>query len=177
MFSGCGFVCETDFTLAREGISIYGQWTSRATRLSWSLEHQGNGVELKPAFTLMAMVGQLQLVAKDESVLYERTWTARRPSQLAVIPVGYADGYSPALGNRSRVLIQGRSAPVAGRVCVNIPIADVTDIHGVAIGDEGGPIGRQGEDEAQVEGLASLSDTINREFLGRLSPSIPRSVV
>jgi alanine racemase len=87
---------------------------------------------------------------------------------LAVIPVGYADGYSRALGNRSRVLIRGRSAPVVGRVCMNILMADVTDIPEVAIGEEAVLIGRQGEDEVQVEELASLSDTINYEFLARL---------
>jgi len=168
---------ETDFTLARVGISMYGHWPSRETRLSWSLEHQGDGVHLKPVLTWKAMVGQLQPVAKDESVGYGRTWRARRPSQLAVIPVGYADGYSRALGNRSRVLIRGRSAPVVGRVCMNILMADVTDIPEVAIVEEVVLIGRQGEDEVQVEELASLSDTINYEFLARLSPSIPRSVV
>lgn len=168
---------ETDFTLARVGISMYGHWPSRETRLSWSMEHQDDGVHLIPVLSWKAMVGQLQPVERDESVGYGRTWTARRSSQLAVIPVGYADGYSRALGNRSRVLIRGRSAPVVGRVCMNILMADVTDIPGVMIGDEAVLIGSQGEDEVQVEELAGLSDTINYEFLARLSPSISRLVV
>ncbi len=168
---------ETDFTLSRVGISMYGHWPSRETRLSWILKHQGDGFQLRPALSWKATVGQLQAVETDESVGYGRTWTARRPSQLAVIPVGYADGYSRCLGNRSRVLIHGRSAPVVGRVCMNIFIADVTDIPGVAIGDEVVLIGRQGEDVIPVEELASLSDTINYEFLARLSPTIPRVVV
>ena len=168
---------ETDFTLARVGISMYGHWPSRETRLSWSMEHQDDGVHLIPVLSWKAMVGQLQPVERDESVGYGRTWTARRSSQLAVIPVGYADGYSRALGNRSRVLIRGRSAPVVGRVCMNILMADVTDIPGVMIGDEVVLIGSQGEDEVQVEELAGLSDTINYEFLARLSPSISRLVV
>ena len=168
---------ETDFTLARVGISMYGHWPSRETRLSWSMEHQDDGVHLIPVLSWKAMVGQLQPVERDESVGYGRTWTARRSSQLAVIPVGYADGYSRALGNRSRVLIRGRSAPVVGRVCMNILMADVTDIPGVMIGDEAVLIGSQGEDEVQVEELAGLSDTINYEFLARLSPAISRLVV
>ena len=168
---------ETDFTLARVGISMYGHWPSRETRLSWSMTHQEDGMHLRPVLAWKALVGQLQPVARDESVGYGRTWTASRSSQLAVIPVGYADGYSRALGNRSRVLIRGRSAPVVGRVCMNILMADVTDIEGVSIGDEVVLIGRQGEEEVPVEDLAALSDTINYEFLARLSPSIPRSVV
>ena len=168
---------ETDFTLARVGISMYGHWPSRETRLSWSLEHQGEGVDLKPVLSWKALVGQLQGVERDESVGYGRSWTARRPSQLAVIPVGYADGYSRALGNRSRVLIRGRSAPVVGRVCMNILMADVTDVPEASIGDEVVLIGGQGEDQIQVEELAALTDTINYEFLARLSPLIPRLVV
>ena len=168
---------ETDFTLARVGISMYGHWPSRETRLSWSMTHQEDGMHLRPVLTWKALVGQLQAVQRDESVGYGRTWTALRATQLAVIPVGYADGYSRALGNRGRVLIRGRSAPVVGRVCMNILMADVTDIEEVAIGDEAVLIGPQGEDEVSVEELASLSDTINYEFLARLSPVTPRTVV
>lgn len=168
---------ETDFTLSRVGISMYGHWPSRETRLSWSLDHRNGGLDLKPVLSWKAMVGQMQTVERDASVGYGRTWTARRPSQLAVIPVGYADGYSRSLGNRSRVLIRGRSAQVVGRVCMNIMMADVTDIPGVSVGDEVVLIGRQGDDRIQVEELASLSDTINYEVLARLSPTITRMVV
>lgn len=168
---------ETDFTLSRVGISMYGHWPSRETRLSWTLEHPGDAFRLRPALSWKTTVCQLQHVEKDASVGYGRTWTARRPSQLAVIPIGYADGYSRSLGNRSRVLIRGRSAPVVGRVCMNISMADVTDIPGAEIGDEVVLIGRQGDDEVQAEELAVLSDTINYEVLARLSPAIPRILV
>ena len=96
---------------------------------------------------------------------------------MAIIPVGYADRNARALGNRARTLIRGRSAPIVGRVCMNILIADVTDIPEVSIGDEVVLIGRQGGDEIEVEELATLSDTINYEFLARLSPEIPRVVM
>lgn len=168
---------ETDFTLARVGISMYGHWPSRETRLSWILRHDKDGLQLRPVLSWKTIVGQLQEVERDASVGYGRTWTANRPSILAVIPVGYADGYSRSLGNRSRVLIHGRSAPVVGRVCMNILMADVTDIPGVSIGDEVVLIGRQGEDEVSAEELSSQSETINYELLARLSPSIPRRVV
>jgi len=168
---------ETDFPLARVGISMYGHWPSRETRLSWSLKHQSDGVKLQLVLAWKALVGQLQPVARGESVGYGRTWTVRRPSQLAVIPVGYADGYSRSLGNRGRVLIRGRSAPFGGRVCMNIGMADVTDIPDVSIGDVVVLIGRQGVEEIQVGEIASLSETNNYEFLARLSPAITRSMV
>lgn len=168
---------ETDFSLVRVGISMYGHWPSRETRLSLMLRRENGGAELHPVLSWRTIVGQTQSVRSGESVGYGRTWTARRTTELAVIPVGYADGYSRALGNRSRVLIRGSSAPVVGRVCMNIMMADVTDIDGVEIGDPVLLIGRQGGESVDVEELAALSETINYEFLARLSPDIPRVVV
>jgi alanine racemase len=167
---------ETDFSLARVGISIYGHWPSRETRLSWILEHGRGEFDLRPTLSWRAIVGQLQGVEKGETVGYGRSWTALRHTTLAVIPVGYADGYSRALGNRARVLIRGREAPVVGRVCMNIFMVDVTDIPGVEVGDVVTLIGADDEATVTVEDLAGRSDTINYEFLARLSPSIPRFV-
>ena len=167
---------ETDFTLARVGISIYGHWPSRETRLSWILEHGRGGIELRPTLSWRAVVGQLQRVAKGETVGYGRSWTALRDTVLAVIPVGYADGYSRALGNRARVVVVGCEAPVVGRVCMNICMVDVTDVPGVEIGDVVTLVGADGEMAISVEDLATHCGTINYEFLARLSQSIPRDV-
>ena len=156
---------------------MYGHLPSRETRLSWSLEHQSDGVKPQLVLSWKALVGQLQPVARGESVGYGRTWTARRPSQLAVNPISYTDGYSRSLGNRGRVLIRWRSAPVGGWVCMNIGMADETDIFDVSIGDEVVLIGRLGDEEVQVGEIASLSDTNNYELLARLSPAITRSKV
>jgi alanine racemase len=167
---------QTEFTVARIGISMYGHWPSRETKLTWILDHDREGLELLPALTWRTVVGQLQEVQKGETVGYGRSWTALRPTRLAVLPVGYADGYARCLGNRARVLLHGRPAPVVGRVCMNIMMVDVTDISGVGVGDEVMLVGRQGDAEVTAEELAELSDTINYEFLARLSPGIPRFV-
>jgi alanine racemase len=168
---------ETDFSMARVGISMYGHWPSRETKLSWILERPRDGIQLRPVLSWRAVVGQLQQVTKGESVGYGRTWTALRDTRLAVIPVGYADGYPRVLGNRSRVGVRGRAAPVVGRVCMNIFMVDVTDIPDVTVGDEVTLIGSDGAVSMTVEELAGLCDTINYEFLARLSASIPRVVV
>ena len=165
---------ETDFSMARVGISMYGHWPSRETKLSWRLEHGTNGVQLRPVLSWRAVVGQLQSVTKGESVGYGRTWTALRDTVLGVIPVGYADGYPRALGNRARVGLRGRAAPVVGRVCMNIFMIDVTDIPDVEVGDEVTLVGSDGDFAITVEELADLCGTINYEFLARLSPAIPR---
>ena len=166
---------ETDFTMARVGISMYGHWPSRETKLSWILEHGRDGLQLRPVLSWRAVVGQLQRVAKGESVGYGRTWTALRDTVLGVIPVGYADGYSRALGNRARVGVRGRAAPVVGRICMNIFMIDVTDIPDAEVGDEVTLVGADGGFAITVEDLADLCGTINYEFLARLSPAIPRS--
>ncbi len=168
---------ETDFSLVRVGISMYGHWPSRETRLSWTLEHRGSGFDLRPVLTWKTIVGQLQPVERGESVGYGRTWTAARTTQLAVLPVGYSDGYSRSLGNRSRVVIRGRYAPVVGRVCMNIMMADVTDVEGVSIGDEVILVGGRDGETVAAEELAALSDTINYELLARISPMVARFVV
>ena len=156
---------------------MYGHWPSRETRLSWTLEHGRDGLELRPVLSWRTCVGQLQPVAKGESVGYGRTWTALRETVLGVVPVGYSDGYPRALGNRSRVVVRGRPAPVVGRVCMNIFMVDVTDVPGVEVGDEVTLVGRNGEAVITVEELADLCGTINYEFLARLSPAIPRVTV
>jgi alanine racemase len=168
---------EADFTMVRTGISLYGHWPSRETQLSWILEHGGAAPELLPALSWKALVGQVQHVEKGGTVGYGRTWTALRPTTLAVLPVGYADGYPRALGNRARVLVRGVPAPVVGRVCMNITMVDVTDIPGIGVGDEVVLLGRQDGAGITAEELAGLSGTINYELLARLSAAVPRILV
>jgi alanine racemase len=168
---------ETDFNLARIGISMYGHWPSRETRLTWILDHGRNGVKLEPALSWRTVIGQFQHVATGETVGYGRTWRALRETRLAVLPVGYADGYPRALSNRARVLVGGRPVPVVGRVCMNMTMVDITDVRDVAVGDDVVLLGRQGDAAVTAEELAELSGTINYEFLARLSPTIPRFVV
>jgi len=167
----------TDYTLARVGISMYGHWPSRETQLSWRM-HGGHGAaELIPALSWRAVVGQLQQVDRGETVGYGRTWTGLRETVLAVLPVGYSDGYPRALGNRARVAVRGRLAPVVGRVCMNIMMVDVTDVPDVAVGDVVTLIGSDGAARVSAEELATHAGTINYELLARLSPTIPRAVV
>jgi alanine racemase len=168
---------ETTFNLVRVGISMYGHWPSRETLLSWRTGHPQGELELRPVLRWMTVVGQIQHVAAGQTVGYGRTWTALRQSRLAVLPVGYSDGYPRALGNRARVLVRGLEAPVVGRVCMNIMLVDVTDHPEIGVGD---PVVLLGGDENRrisAEELAELSGTINYELLARLGPHIPRRVV
>lgn len=168
---------ETDFTLARVGISLYGHWPSRETYLSWLLAHGRNGVKLAPSLTWRARIGQLKKVPAGIPIGYGLTFRPTRETLLAVLPVGYAEGYPRALSNRARVLVRGKPAPIAGRICMNITMVDVTDIPDVREGDVATLIGSDGAEHVSAEYLAELAGTINYEILARLSPMLPRLVV
>ncbi len=168
---------ETNYNVVRLGIAAYGHWPSRETKVAWTLDHGRDQITLQPALTWNATVGQIQHVEKGETVGYGRTWTALRSTRLAVLPVGYADGYTRALGNRARVLVHGQRAPVVGRVCMNIMMVDVTDVPEASVGDRVVLIGCQQGSEISAEELAGLSDTINYELLARISPGIHRMLI
>jgi alanine racemase len=168
---------EADFGMVRVGISLYGHWPSKETHLSWLLEHGRDGVKLAPALAWRARVGQVKEVEAGAPIGYGLTYRPTRVSRIAVLPVGYAEGYPRALSSRSRVLLHGCAAPVVGRVCMNIFMVDVTDIPGVRDGDVATLIGADGNERISVEELAENAGTINYEILARLSPSLSRAVV
>lgn len=166
----------SDFDLVRVGISGYGHWPSRETKLSWILDHGGDGLQLQPVLSWRATVGQIQSVPTGGTVGYGRSWTALRPSRVAVLPFGYSDGYPRALGNQARVVLHGTRVPVVGRVCMNITLVDVTDVPAVQVGDVCTVLGADGGAAVTAEELAALAGTINYEVLARLAEHVPRFV-
>ena len=168
---------EADFSMARVGISLYGHWPSKETHLSWLLAHGRDGVKLEPALSWRVLVGQVKDVPRGSPIGYGLTFRPTRDSRIAVLPVGYADGYPRSLSNRASVLLRGCRAPVVGRVCMDIVLVDVTDVPAVAEGDVATLIGCDGEERVTAEELSELAGTINYEVLARLSPDIPRFLV
>jgi len=167
---------ETHFNMVRTGISLYGLWPSKETFISFR-EQNGDVLALEPALAFKSRIIQLKTIAENTPVGYGCTFITPRRTRLAVIPVGYSDGYSRCLGNRANVLVRGKYARVVGRVCMNLSMLDVTDIPGVAEGDVVVLIGKQGDKRIPVEALAALSGTINYEVTTRLNPALPRFFV
>lgn len=165
---------ETDFTMVRLGIALYGYWPSKETYLSWLLAHGRDGLRLEPVLAWRAVVGQVKPVGAREPIGYGLSYRTTRPTLLGVLPVGYAEGYPRALSNRGAVLVRGKAAPVLGRVCMNITMVDLTDVPGAEEGDVATLLGSDGEETVSAETLAELAGTINYEILARLSPNIPR---
>ena len=142
-----------------------------------------NAVSLRPALRLVSHVSFVKEVGKGTSISYGGTYITEKKMKIATIPVGYGDGYPRSLSNKGysrclsgkgSVLIHGKKAPILGRVCMDQFMVDVTEIPDVAFMDEVILIGRDQEEQIQVEDLAELSGRFNYEFVCCLSKRIPR---
>jgi alanine racemase len=167
---------KTRFNLVRVGIGLYGLWPSKETCVS-AREKGEDRLQLKPVLSWKARVVQVKNLPKGAFVGYGCTYMTTRPTRLAVIPVGYYDGYPRDLSNASYVLIRGRRAPVRGRVAMNFFAADVTDVPGVRLEDEATLIGRSGKEVLGADQLAAMAGTISYEILSRINPLLPRIVI
>jgi alanine racemase len=162
---------ETGFSMIRLGIGAYGIWPSRETQLA--ARERGRRITLIPAMTWKTRVAQIKTVEAGEHVSYGLTYQASHRMQVAVLPVGYYDGYDRKLSNCGRVLIRGRAVPVIGRVAMNMTMVDVTDV-AAQPDDEVVLLGRQGNAEIRAEELAEKIGTIAYEIVSRINPRIPR---
>lgn len=166
----------THMDLARIGISLYGLWPSRETYVS-CLEMGKPTLSLHPVMTWKTRIAQLKEVPEGGFVGYGCTFRATRPSRIAVLPVGYHEGYDRALSNVAHVLVRGKRAPVRGRVCMNMMMVDVTDIPNVHLEDEVVLLGAQGDEVISADQLATWCGTINYEVVSRIHASLPRILV
>ncbi len=166
---------ETNFNLIRLGIGLYGLWPSRETKIS--AQEKGIKINLQPVLTWKTKIAQIKAVAKGETVGYGRTFITSRKTKIAVLPIGYWDGYDRGLSSSGRVLIKGHSAPVIGRICMNMMMVDVTEIPLIKPEDEVVLLGKQGKEEITTEEIAQKMGTINYEVVTRINPLILRKVV
>ncbi len=162
----------THFNLVRTGIAAYGMWPSNETYVSFVRERT-NGFALTPALTWKARIAQVKEVASGEYIGYGCTFKTGHPTRLAVIPVGYYDGYDRGIAG-GHVLIRGQRAPIRGRICMNLLMAEVTDIGDARAGDEAVLLGRDGDECITAEQLARWASTINYEVTTRINERIPR---
>jgi alanine racemase len=167
---------ETHHSLVRAGIGVYGLWPSRETYLSALLGHRPVP-RLRPVLSWKTRIAQLKTLPEGSFVGYGCTYKTTRATRLAVLPVGYADGYDRALGNTAHVLVHGKRAAVVGRVSMNMCMVDVTDIPRAKLEDEVVLLGGSGEERISAETLAAWAGTINYEVVTRISPLLERRVV
>jgi alanine racemase len=157
----------TEFNLVRIGVLTYGLDPSPRTPAR---------AEFRAALSFKTRVAQVKSVPEGACVSYGCAFVASRASVIAVIPVGYGDGFRRSPCNWGEVLVRGRRAPIAGNVCMDMAMLDVTDIPGVKEGDEVVLIGRQGEEQITADDVARRLGTINYEVVTEILPRVPRMV-
>ena len=156
------------FSLARIGISMYGACPGPAPDAGWNLE---------PVMSLTCRVVDLRNVPAGAPVSYGRTFITRRASRLALLPVGYGDGYPRSASGRAAAVVRGRRAPIVGRVTMNLVVVDVTDVEGVRVGDPALLFGQLGADLLRVEDLAHCAGALPHEILCNVGQAVPRIVI
>ena len=152
-------------TLIRPGLMLYGHLPS--PRLA-------GRVDLKSVLTWTTQVIQVKSVEANFPVSYGGRFVTSRPSRLATLAVGYADGYRRDLSGKAQVLLHGRRAPVVGMITMDLCVADVTDLPEIGVGDEAVLLGSQGSETIAVEELATAAGTISYEILCGISARVPR---
>jgi alanine racemase len=163
---------ETRLDMVRLGIALYGFWPGPAVRHA-----SAEKPSLRAVMTWKTRVAAVKTVGCGCCVGYGGSFVTTRDSRIAVLPLGYYDGYSRSLSNRGQVLIHGQRTPVCGRVSMNLTTVDVTDIPAVQPGDEVVLLGRQGTAAISAEEMAAWLGTIHYEVTTRINPLIPRVVV
>jgi alanine racemase len=170
---------EARYDMVRPGIALYGLWPSEKTRIASELLGERTAtappIELKPAMRWMTRVMQLRDAEKGAWVGYGRTSRLARATRLALLPVGYYDGWDRGLSGQGVVAIRGRLAPVVGRVAMNMTVVDVTDLP-VAEGDPVLLLGPD-HDETTADRVAERLGTIHYEVTTRIEARHPRLLV
>lgn len=156
---------EMQLDMVRAGILLYGLVPDPAC----------NGkIDLRPAMQLHSVVSMVKEVKAGAKISYGRTFTAQRDMRLATVPIGYADGYHRVLSNRGKMLVNGRFAPIVGRICMDQLMLDVTGIPEVTDGMQITIVGEEGGNRITMEEIAQMTDTVHYEIMCVLGRRVPR---
>jgi len=168
---------ETRYQMIRIGILQYGFWPSHETYIEHITGTESRFDPLQRVITWKSRIMSTKNVHAGQYVGYGSSYLANSDKKLAIIPVGYSDGFARSLSNKGRVLIKGQQAAVVGTVNMNALAVDVTHISDAQIGDEVVLIGTQAEHTITVSSFSDFSEQLNYELLSRLPHKIPRSVI
>jgi alanine racemase len=161
---------ETHLNMVRAGISIYGLYTSE--------EVDRSIINLKPAMELKTKIIHLKKVPAGFKVGYGTTYETEKPTTIATVSIGYADGLNRLLSSKGRMLVcGGQSAPIVGRICMDMTMLDVGEIPGIVMEEEVVVLGKQGNASISVDEIASTINTINYEVVSTIMERVPRIYV
>ncbi len=168
---------QTIMDMVRVGIAQYGYWPTQETYIYQFKRNRANDSDLKRVITWKSKIMTIKEVEPGDFVGYGTSYMANKRIKVAIIPVGYANGFSRSLSNTGRVLIRGKRVPVIGTVTMNTMSVNVSDIPNVQAGDEVVIIGKQKRLSISVASFSEMSDQLNYQLLTRLPGNIPRIVV
>ncbi len=154
------------YHMARPGIVLYGMYPS--------LEVDREQLSVQPALNWKSRITHIKTLEAGREISYGGTFITEKPTAVATIPVGYADGYRRALSNRFYVLIRGKKAPILGRVCMDQMMVDVTEIPNAQVGDTVTLVGTDGDERITMEEIAAAADVLHYEFSCGISRRVPR---
>ena len=157
---------QSHFDMVRPGIAIYGLYPSD--------EVQKKKASLIPAMALKARIIQLKKVPAGFKVSYGSTHETQKPTTIATVAVGYADGLNRRLSSRGQMLVHGQRVPIIGRICMDLTMLDVGSMGNVQVGDEVVVFGQQGNETLSVDEMAALLNTINYEIVSTITARVPR---
>lgn len=158
------FGCQ--YEMVRSGIVTYGMYPSDEVNPAL--------LELRPALRWETRITHLKTLEPGREIGYGGTYTTTRPTRVATLPVGYADGYRRSLSGKFHVLIRGRRAPILGRICMDQMMVDCTHIPEAQVGDTVVLVGRSGQEQITVEEIAAQGNSFNYEFVCGISRRVPR---
>ena len=157
---------QSHLDMVRPGIAIYGLYPSA--------EVNNKRVFLKPAMALKTRVIHLKKVPAGFNISYGITYKTQKPTTIATVPVGYADGLNRLLSSRGLMLVHGKRVPIVGRVCMDLTMLDVGGIDNIQMGDEVVVFGQQDNESLTVDEMASSLNTINYEIVSTITARVPR---
>ena len=166
---------QTHGTLVRAGISLYGIWPSEI--IEQTLRKQYVTCNLKPVLTWKSRIAQIKTLPMGTPISYGLTEILKKRSRIAIVPVGYWDGYDRGLSSTGEVLVSGYRCKVLGRVCMNMIVVDVSDVPEPTIEQEVILIGQSGRQRITAYDIALKTQTIAYEVTTKINPSLPRVVV
>ncbi|TCO73156.1 alanine racemase [Marinisporobacter balticus] len=157
---------EMNLDMVRVGIILYGLYPSD--------EVKKNTIDLKPVLSLKVKISHVKTLPEGIGISYGLKYTTNKPSKIATIPIGYADGYTRMLSGKAEALVGEEKVAIVGRICMDQCMIDVTNIEDVNVGDEVILIGSDGKNTITVDDVAKKLDTINYEIVCMLGKRIPR---
>jgi len=166
---------DTHGTLVRVGIAMYGIWPSEV--VEQTVRRHNVPLELEPVLSWKTRIAQVKSLPAGTPISYGMTEVLRKHSRVAVLPVGYWDGFDRGLSSVAEVLVSGIRCKVLGRVCMNMAMVDVSQVPQAEPEQEVVLIGRSGRFVVTAEEMAAHAGTINYEVLTRINPLLPRIVL